>query len=246
MHFRSILGKKIKYYCKVFKMSKGVFITATGTDVGKTYISALLVKKLKQQGINTGYYKAALSGGVMIDGNIVAKDAEYVLKMSKIDKNPNDYVSYIFKLSASPHLAAQFENTEILMSKIVNDFEGIKNEFDYVTIEGSGGIICPIFIGEKPIMLIDIIKQLNLDIIIVSNSELGTINSTMLTVEYAKQNHINIKAIILNNFDSNNIIHIDNKRVIKELSRLTVYTCGTNVKDCEISLEDILNFYTDV
>lgn len=227
-------------------MSKGIFITATGTDIGKTYVSALLTKTLRQQGLNASYYKAALSGALVIDGDIVAGDAQYVFQMSGIEENPNDYVSYIFKLAASPHLASQFENAKVSMDTIINDFELIKNKFDYITIEGSGGIICPIFMGEKPIMLIDIIKQLNLDIIIVSDSGLGTINSTMLTVEYAKQNNINIKAIILNNFDPNNLIHVDNKKMIKKLSRIPVYNCTSNAKEFEIPFEKVLNFYTNV
>lgn len=227
-------------------MSKGVFIAATGTDIGKTYVSALLTKILRQKGINAGYYKAALSGALVTDGNMIAEDAQYVFEMSEIEENPNDYVSYIFKLAASPHLASQFENREILMDKIINDFEHVKSKFDYITIEGSGGIVCPIFMGEKPIMLIDIIKQLNLDIIIIADSGLGTINTTMLTVEYAKQNNINIKAIILNNFDFNNIIHVDNRKVIKKLSKLPVYNCTSNAKEFEVPFEKVLSLYSDI
>ena len=59
-------------------MSKGLFITATGTDVGKTYATALLVKKLVQAGLKAGYYKAALSGAEYRDGVLVPGDADYV------------------------------------------------------------------------------------------------------------------------------------------------------------------------
>ena len=98
-------------------MTKGIFITATGTDVGKTYVSALIVKTLRKQGINCGYYKPALSG------DVYPNDCEYVLKTAGIEKDANDYVSYKFKPALSPHLASQIENNPIKLEKIKTDFE---------------------------------------------------------------------------------------------------------------------------
>ncbi|MBY6939426.1 ATP-dependent dethiobiotin synthetase BioD, partial [Clostridium botulinum] len=103
-------------------MAKGVFITATNTDVGKTYITALIVKKLREANINCGYYKAVLSGAEIINNNIVAGDAKYVYNVANIKGNPNECVSYIFKQAVSPHLAAKLNNVHISMDKIVADF----------------------------------------------------------------------------------------------------------------------------
>ena len=63
-------------------MSKGYFVTATGTDVGKTFVTALLVKKWRDSGIDAGYYKAALSGAELRDGKWVAGDADYVKRIA--------------------------------------------------------------------------------------------------------------------------------------------------------------------
>ena len=90
-------------------MTKCIFITATGTDVGKTYISALLVKKLRELGYNCGYFKPALSGAEVRNGKLIPGDCNYVLKTAGIDANPMDYVSYVFKLAVSPHLASEIE-----------------------------------------------------------------------------------------------------------------------------------------
>ena len=95
-----------------FKMTKGIFITATGTDIGKTYISSLIVKNLREQGINCGYFKPALSGAEIIEDKIIPGDCEYVLKRAGMSLNPTDYVSYIFKPAVSPHLAAEIEAVE--------------------------------------------------------------------------------------------------------------------------------------
>lgn len=210
-------------------MTRGIFITATGTDIGKTYVSALIVRTMRMQGINCGYFKPALSG------DVYPNDCEYVLKTAGIDKDANNYVSYKFKPALSPHLASQIENKPIKLEKIKNDFKRIKDEFDFVLVEGAGGIVCPF--GDN-LLLPDLIKALGLDIIIVADSGLGTINSTVLTVEYAKNHQINVKGIILNNYDQTNSMHSDNKKMIEKLTGIkviaTVKTDDTKINSISV------------
>lgn len=224
-------------------MARGVFVTGTNTDVGKTYITALLIKKLRKEKINCGYYKAALSGATVINNNLVAGDAKFVYEVANIKGDCNKCVSYIFEQAVSPHLAAKINNVNISMKKIVEDFKDKCNEYDYVTVEGSGGIVCPIYYGKEKIMLIDIIKILNIPIILVSSSNLGSINSTILTLEYAQKHNISIKSIILNNYDKNDIIHVDNKKTLECMTKVHIYTCAKNSADIDIHLKDIKNFY---
>ena len=96
----------------------------------------------------------------------------------------------------------------------------IQSKFDYVVVEGAGGITCPLILNG--LLISDVIKALNLEIIIVAESGLGTINSTLLTVEYAKQHNIGIKGIVLNRFDKTNPMHIDNKKSIEYLTGIKV------------------------
>ena len=224
-------------------MTKGIFITATGTDVGKTYISALIVKSMRESGLNCLYYKPALSGAEVVDGNLVAGDCDYVLKKSGINKNPNDYVSYIFKPAVSPHLASEIENNPIKLDKILSDFERIKSECDYLLVEGAGGIVCPFSLKGDKLLLKDVIKALELDIVIVAPASLGTINSTVLTVEYARQNGINIRGIILNNFDENDFMQVDNKKRVEELTGVKVIAT-VKADDKNISLDKILKVFS--
>ncbi|SUY61946.1 dithiobiotin synthetase [Clostridium sporogenes] len=107
-------------------MARGVFITATGTDIGKTYITALIIKKLREVNINCGYYKAALSGAERIDDKLIAGDANYVYNIANIKGDPNDAVSYIFEQAVSPYLAAKLNNVEISMEKIKKIFHILK------------------------------------------------------------------------------------------------------------------------
>lgn len=200
---------------------RNIFITATGTDVGKTYISALLVKYFRQKGINCGYYKPALSGAIsQSDGNLLAGDCEFVIKNSNIDIEPKKCVSYCFEEAVSPHLAASRIGVEIKMEKIEHDFKKLCSEFDMLVVEGAGGIACPFFLGENKILLSDVIKSLNLDTVLVADAGLGTINSVVLTFEYAKARGINIIGVIYNNYEANNFMHDDNIVQIEALTGL--------------------------
>lgn len=204
-------------------MSKNIFITATGTDVGKTYISALIIKKMREAGFNCGYFKPVLSGVQEFNGKLIQSDANYVVDFANIPMNADESVSYWWKEAVSPHLAAKRANQRVDIERIKYDFSRISKKFDYLLIEGAGGITCPIVLDkDEKYLLKDLIWELGLSIIIVADAGLGTINSTLLTVEYARANGIEIEGIILNNYDSDNFMHWDN---LEQVERLT----GVNV-----------------
>jgi len=204
-------------------MSKNIFITATGTDIGKTYVSALIIKQMRAEGLNCGYYKPVLSGVSEKDGKLTESDCNYVINTAKIPASADDSVSYWWKEAVSPHLASERAGVNIDIEKIKKDFAKKQQQYDYLLIEGAGGITCPLKLqnGEKYLMK-DLIRDLGVNIIIVADGGLGTINSTLLTVEYAKQNNINIEGIILNNFNPDNFMHQDNLRQVEYLTGVKV------------------------
>ena len=109
---------------------------------------------------------------------------------------------------ASPHLAAQMENKRITLAPIIQDFDRAASIYDYVVMEGSGGIICPLNLEGTTLMLVDVIKALALEIVIVADAGLGTINSTLLTLEYARSMKIDTRCIVLNRFDESSAIPV--------------------------------------
>ena len=119
-------------------MSKGYFVTATGTDVGKTFITALLVKKWRDSGIDAGYYKAALSGAELRDGKWVAGDADYVKRIANLPDTQEQLVSYVYKEAVSPHLAARKEGNPVEIAKVQADFEAATKRHEFIFAEGSG------------------------------------------------------------------------------------------------------------
>ena len=106
-------------------MTKKIFITGTGTDVGKTYISALIVKKMRESGFNCGYYKPVISGVTELSGHLVDSDANYVVQIADIPILPNECTSYFWQEAVSPHLAAKRKNQTIDINKIKYDYSQI-------------------------------------------------------------------------------------------------------------------------
>ena len=109
-------------------------------------------------------------------------------------------------------------------------------EYDYLLIEGAGGITCPLRLeNNEKYLMNDLIKELGAGIIIVADGGLGTINSTLLTVEYAKKHNITVEGIILNNFNPCNFMHQDNLKQTEYLTGVKVIsTVQKNQTDIEL------------
>ena len=204
-------------------MSKCLFIAGTATDVGKTFISALVIKCLRDSGYNAGYYKAAASGVELdSDGKLIGGDPIYVNDFAQIGETANNLVSYVYAQPVSPHLAARINEHEIDFAVVKKDFERAKNKYDYLVVEGSGGIICPLRWDNKyHLMLLDIVSAFNLPILLVADSGLGTINSTFLTVNYLIHHDFNIAGIVLNHFKEE-AMELDNLDMVEEMTNLPV------------------------
>lgn len=153
------------------------FVTAIGTDCGKTLVSAILC-----QALNADYWKPVQAGA--------PTDAETVrtlLTRTDLIIHPE---KYIFKTPASPHAASAFENISIKME----DFILPKTERDLV-IEGAGGCLVPL---NDDHFVIDLVQQFNAQVILVANLYLGSINHTLLTFEALQKRNLSVKGIIFN------------------------------------------------
>ena len=227
-------------------MSRAVFITATGTDAGKTYVTALIVKRLREAGINAGYYKAALSGAEERGGKLVPGDADFVARASGMTEPPESLVSYVYKNPLSPHLAAQIEGNPPELDAIKRDFARALKKYDYLCVEGCGGIVCPIRWDEWKIMLEDIIKACGLSVIIVSPSGLGSINSAVLTVEHALAAGIEVRGIIMNGYDETQLMHRDNKYMIERLTGVRVAACvKRGCVELDVPVEELCGLFKE-
>ena len=228
-------------------MGKHLFITGTGTEVGKTYITGLIVKKLREAGRHAAYYKAAMSGKARrSDGSLIPGDALQVKTRSGIAQPLEEMYSYAYETAVSPHLAARIEGNPVELRRVLNDFDWLCRSYDYVTAEGSGGILCPLRFDGQQIQLTDFITARNLPCLIVSDARLGAINAVVLTAEYMKRHGIHARGIIFNRFEPGNILHEDNLLMCEALTGLQVAFCVQNgATDLDIPPAILEGLYAD-
>jgi len=172
---------------------KALFVTGTGTEVGKTLVSLGLCLHFKAD-----YWKPVQTGA--------DKDDLFIKKFLP-DKKIHA-CSYDFKKPLSPNQASQKEGRQILLDKI----QPPKSSF--LIVEGAGGVLVPL--NEKE-MLIDLIQKLNFPVIVTAKSGLGTLNHTLLTLEALKTRKIKTLGVILSGS-----FHKDNKKDIEKKGHVPV------------------------
>ena len=203
-------------------MAKGVFIVGTDTDVGKTIVTAGIMHVLRSNGYNATYFKAALSGAFEVGNKLVPGDTNIACKVSNLKEAYENITPYVYKAEVSPHLAAKLENNHIQIELIKEKYDYLKGKYDYIIAEGSGGIVCPLIDDERGLYTLEnLIKDLNMSVVIVARAGVGTINHTVLTVKYIESIGISIKGIIINNY-IDNIICNDNIKMIEKLTKVHI------------------------
>lgn len=158
------------------------FVTATNTDVGKTYVAQKLLQKYAKEGFRVGYYKPIETG--VQDNNPL--DGSSMLRLVR-ELNPDfclnieDVVPYRFALPAAPYTASNGVNIDI--DFLIKQKDYLQNFCDVLIIEGAGGLMVPV---KKDIFMIDLIKLFETPAVLVTPSNLGCINDTLLSIKALK------------------------------------------------------------
>ena len=229
-------------------MSKALFVTGTGTDTGKTYVTGLIVKKLQEAKKNPAYYKAAMSGNdKRPDGTLIPGDALAVQTMSGIDQSLTSMCPYVYEHAYSPHLASRLEGNPVVMDVVTHGFADVTAVYDYVTVEGSGGILCPICFDEARIQLEDVVKELHLSSILIADAGLGTINSVVLTAEYMKTHGLPLKGIIFNHYHPGDVMEDDNIFMCEHMTGLpTLAKVQDGDTELDMNIDALCALYDEV
>ncbi len=228
-------------------MGKKLFITGTGTDVGKTYVTGLIMKKLQEHGKSAGYYKAAMSGNERDGrGALLPGDALFVKNLSGISQPLPEMCPYVYEAAVSPHLAAKLEGNPVRMEVVKKGFLEVCGKYDYVTMEGSGGILCPLSMEGGGLWLEDVARELGLSSLVVAEAGLGTINSLTLTVEYMRAKNLPVKGIVFNRFHPGDVMEEDNLRMCQERTGLPVVACvAKGGGELSIDIQALTALYED-
>ncbi|RKU31045.1 dethiobiotin synthase [Candidatus Poribacteria bacterium] len=168
-------------------MAQGIFITGTGTEIGKTVIAGGLAASLKQLGTDVGVMKPVSTGDTA--------DARFLKHTAQVDDDLSLINPIYLRHPLAPAVAARMENREIDLSCIEDAFAELQQRHDFLIVEGVGGIAVPI---RDDFLVVHLIKQLQLPILVVATAGLGTLNHTLLTVTFAQQFNIQIAGIVLN------------------------------------------------
>ncbi|MDO9266496.1 MAG: dethiobiotin synthase [Sulfurimonas sp.] len=159
-------------------MTKRIFVTATNTNIGKTYTTKLLLKEFASRGLKVGVIKPIETG--VLDG--YAEDGEELLELIK-ELNPKlwhleaeDVVPIMYEMAAAPYVASN--NTPIDLKTVLTKIEELEAFCDVIIIEGAGGLYVPI---DDKHMMIDLIQKLDAVALLVTHCSLGCINDTLLS-----------------------------------------------------------------
>ncbi len=182
------------------KFPEQFFITGTDTGIGKTFVSAMLMSNL-----DATYWKPVQAG---LDEET---DTEFVQRISGADSGRIIPETYRLKTPMSPHAAADIDEIDIELS----DFKLPEFNTKHLIVEGAGGLIVPLNWKD---MVIDLIEHLNLPVVLVARSSLGTLNHTLLSLKVLHEHGIEVCSIIMNGDK-----HPSNKETIEHFGNLPVY-----------------------
>jgi len=190
-----------------------LFISGIDTDVGKSVACAALANTLltkhyhlfTQKWVETG-----VRNGVSADITTHQQLAAKPFNTAQSDQ----HTPYLFTFPASPHLAAELEQSVIDPEFLKKQTRALESQCDHVLIEGAGGLYVPL---NRQVFIIDMVATMNLPVVLVTCGKLGSINHTLLSVEACKQRNIEIRAIIYNHYPVEpSVIVEDTRQLLKQ------------------------------
>ena len=206
-------------------MSKIFFITSTGTDIGKTFILEKLCQQLKKDGQKFSAIKPLISG--FTDNDPDSDSAKILNALGKnLTKENLDIISpWRFKAALSPNIAAELEGKEINFDEVVSfcqkHIKQAQENDEYLLIEGAGGIMSPV---NNHKTFCDLIKALEIPVILVIGNYLGTISHSLTAIKTMQSADIKISQIILNHRADDALDYRDNLKNLRHFTDLGVRT----------------------
>ena len=197
---------------KNIKFPPVCFVTGIGTDVGKSYATAWLALEIMKSGESVITQKFIQTGC-----HEWSEDIQTHRRLMGIEPTPDDLLHItapiIFSYPASPHLAAKLDNRELDLNLATESTRILKGSHDHVLIEGAGGIMVAL---HGNFLTIDYIRQQQLPVIVVTTGQLGSINTTLLTLRAIDDWGLSLFALVYNpHFDKDEIICSDTRNYLK-------------------------------
>ncbi|HST68405.1 MAG TPA: dethiobiotin synthase [Solirubrobacterales bacterium] len=199
-------------------MAQGVFVTGTGTEVGKTVVAATIARTLADEGRRVAVFKPAVTG--LDEG--VETDHELLRRASGSNQSDEEIAPYRYGPPASPHLAAALAGEEIDPERLRRAAAAAAEGAEAIVCEGVGGLLVPL---SPDYLVRDLAADLGYPLVVVSSPGLGAINHTLLTVEAARAFGLEVAAVVLNPWPGEpSEIERSNRETIASLADVQVFT----------------------
>jgi dethiobiotin synthetase len=200
----------------------GLFVTGTGTGVGKSVVAAAIVAALTKQGKKVAAFKPAVSG---LDELTPGWPPDHELLASSTGwQSPRDVSPFTFGPPVSPHLAARDAGVNITLDALLTAYEGTTAGSDVVVCEGVGGLMVPLA-DEPELSVLDFAKAIALPAVVATHPGLGTISDTRLTVDRLEAEGIPVAAVVISGWPEHpSAIELSNLETLARLLRVDVAT----------------------
>jgi len=212
--------------------AKGFFVTGTDTGVGKTIITAALIKAASLLGFRTCGIKPIETGCLREGDMFIPSDGIFIKTIAHMEETVNHISPSCFEEPLAPLPASEIEGTQVDFEKIMKEYASLSQKYDVVIIEGIGGLLVPI---RKDYFVLDLARDFGLPVIVVSKPGLGTINHTMLSVHYAIKEGLSVAGIVINYSrpPEGSLAENTNPDVIKKISPVPIIGIFPYLKDLE-------------
>ncbi len=198
--------------------SRGVFVTGTGTEVGKTVVAAVIAAGAAADGLGVGVFKPAVSG--LDEGG--EPDHALLARASGSGQSPDEIAPYRYGPPVSPHLAAEMAGERVDPKRLKRAAEAAANGVDAIVCEGVGGLMVPL---APDYLVRNLAVELGWPLVIAAQPGLGTINHTLMTIEAAWTAELEIAAVVLTPWpDEPGALEESNRDTIAELTGIEVLT----------------------
>lgn len=196
----------------------GVFVTGTGTEVGKTVVAAVIARTLAADGKRVAVFKPAVTG---LD-EPAETDHSLLRRASGSKQSDEEIAPYRYGPPASPHLAATIAGEEIEPARLMTSAHAAAAGAEVLVCEGVGGLLVPL---SRDYLVRDLALELALPLVIAASPGLGTINHTLLTIEAARAARLEVAVVVLTPWpEEPSRIELSNRETIETLGKVTVET----------------------
>ncbi len=201
-------------------MPRGLFVTGTGTDVGKTVVAAAICAALRSRGERVAAFKPVVSGTEERSDPDWPPDHELLAAAS--GEQPADVAPAVFAAPLSPHLAAELAGEPLDPALLRGAFDARAAEAEAVVVEGVGGLLVPL---TRDYLVRDLAVDLGLPLVVAASPGLGTINHTLLTLAAARAVGLHVAGVVMTPWpEQPSTMEDDNRATITQLGDVEVAT----------------------